>query len=251
MEVVKNLGPATAYGYAKEKGYQGTEEEFAELMASYASVAQQAEQSAEDAEAWAKGTRDGQAVPTTDPTYEKNSKHYAEQAEFWEINARQDMDTTEGYKIAANSAKIAAETAQGKAEAAQTVAENAQTASETAQGKAENAQTAAENARTAAETAQGKAETAQTAAETAQGKAEDAQTAAETAESNAEAWAVGQRSGADVPSTDPAYNNNAKYYAGVAQAGNLTMRDVTNSVTYILQLQLISGKPAIIYEEAT
>ena len=34
----------------------------------------------EDAEAWAKGTRDGQAVPSTDPTYENNSKFYAEQA---------------------------------------------------------------------------------------------------------------------------------------------------------------------------
>lgn len=30
---------------------------------------------------------------------------------------------------------------------------------------------------------------------------------------NAEAWAVGQRGGVDVPSTDPTYHNNAKYYA--------------------------------------
>ena len=39
-----------------------------------------------------------------------------------------------------------------------------------------------------------------------------AQAAAETAEGNAEAWAVGQRGGEDVESTDPAYQNNAKYY---------------------------------------
>lgn len=33
---------------------------------------------------------------------------------------------------------------------------------------------------------------------------------------DAEAWAVGQRAGEDVPSTDPTYENNAKYYAGQA-----------------------------------
>ena len=32
-------------------------------------------------------------------------------------------------------------------------------------------------------------------------------------ESNAEAWAVGRRGGVDVPSTDPTYHNNSKYYA--------------------------------------
>ena len=37
--------------------------------------------------------------------------------------------------------------------------------------------------------------------------------AAETNALDAEAWAVGQRDGEDVPSTDEAYHNNAKYYA--------------------------------------
>lgn len=50
--------------------------------------------------------------------------------------------------------------------------------------------------------------------------AQAAQTNAETAEDNAEAWAVGQIDGTDVPSTDPRYENNAKYYAlsSIAQA---------------------------------
>lgn len=39
---------------------------------------------------------------------------------------------------------------------------------------------------------------------------------AETASSNSEAWAVGQRGGSDVPSTDETYHNNSKYYAGLA-----------------------------------
>ena len=48
--ITKNLGHATAYGYAKSKGYTGTEEEFAELMASYAEVGQAAAASAQEAQ---------------------------------------------------------------------------------------------------------------------------------------------------------------------------------------------------------
>ena len=44
--ITKDLGIATAYGYAKSKGYTGTEEEFAQLMADYASVGQSAAASA-------------------------------------------------------------------------------------------------------------------------------------------------------------------------------------------------------------
>ena len=39
----KNLGPVTAYKYAVQQGYTGTEQEFAALMASYATVAEEAE----------------------------------------------------------------------------------------------------------------------------------------------------------------------------------------------------------------
>lgn len=46
--------------------------------------------------------------------------------------------------------------------------------------------------------------------------AETAQSAAETAEENAEAWAVGQRGGEDVDSSDPTYHHNAYYYANLA-----------------------------------
>lgn len=42
---------------------------------------------------------------------------------------------------------------------------------------------------------------------------EETQQAAE----DAEAWAIGQRGGQDVPSTDPTFENNSKYWAGVAQ----------------------------------
>lgn len=42
-------------------------------------------------------------------------------------------------------------------------------------------------------------------------------TSASGSAEDSEAWAVGKRSGQDVPSTDPTYNNNAKYWAGQAQ----------------------------------
>ena len=53
---------------------------------------------------------------------------------------------------------------------------------------------------------------------TARSGAELAEDGAEEYKLQAEAWAVGQRDGADVPSTNPTYHNNAKYYAGQADA---------------------------------
>ena len=47
---------------------------------------------------------------------------------------------------------------------------------------------------------------------------------------DAEAWAVGQRGGVDVPSTDPAYNNNAKYWAQNAETVSLSSSRVTGTL---------------------
>ena len=59
--------------------------------------------------------------------------------------------------------------------------------------------------------------------------AQDAEQAVEDAQDeveNAEAWAVGQRGGVDVPSTDPAYENNSKYWAGQAE----DIKDATQAI---------------------
>lgn len=61
-------------------------------------------------------------------------------------------------------------------------------------------------------------------------------TAAATVKGEAEAWAVGQRDGVDVPSTDPAYENNAKYYAEQA-------RDIADSIGIDATLS-VAGKAA-------
>lgn len=75
----KDLGIVTAYGYALSQGYTGTEEQFATLMADYATIGQQAVDAALAAEGYAVGTHDGEPVPSTDPAYHNNAKYYAEQ----------------------------------------------------------------------------------------------------------------------------------------------------------------------------
>lgn len=100
-----------------------------------------------------------------------------------------------------------------KAVSAAIKAEEAKTGAVAAKTAAEGYATEANEAKVAAENAKTDAQTAKTAAEAAKSAAED------SAE-DAEAWAVGQRNGVDVPSTDPAYHNNAKYYK--EQAKNIT-----------------------------
>ena len=84
--VVKDLGAVSAYAYAVEKGYTGTEAEFAELMADYAEVGQRAETAKTDAQ-----------------------------------TAKTQAETARDNAV---TAKKAAETAQGKAEDAQAAAES-------------------------------------------------------------------------------------------------------------------------------
>ena len=62
---------------------------------------------------------------------------------------------------------------------------------------------------------------------------DDAEQLVEDCEEHAEdseAWAVGQRNGQDVPSSDPTYQNNAKWYSEHLQTniGNLNDVDITN-----------------------
>lgn len=60
--------------------------------------------------------------------------------------------------------------------------------------------------------------TSATNAATSETNAGTSESNAATSASNAEAYAVGQRNGTDVPSSDPTYHNNSKFYA--QEAGN-------------------------------
>lgn len=92
-----------------------------------------------DAEAWAKGTKDGTPVESTDPQYHNNAKYFSDEA-------------ASSATAASNSASAAAGSA----------------------------------------------------------------TTADNKSKDSEAWAVGKRGGTDVPSTDPTYENNAKYWQAMA-----------------------------------
>ena len=170
--ITKDLGVATAYGYAKSKGYTGTEEEFAELMASYADVAQQAEAAAQDAE----DAKDAAVSAKNDAVTAKTAAESAQAA-------------------AAGSAQTASTKASEASNSAQTAAGSATSASDSAtvaSGSASTAQTAAQTATSKASEAASSASaasTAKTGAETARTGAQTAQTAAETAQENAEAAA--------------------------------------------------------------
>lgn len=163
-EVGKNLGHATAYGYAKSKGYTGTEEEFAELMADYAEVGERAEAAATAAAASATAASGSASDSAASATAAAGSSTAASTAAG---NASQAATT------ATTKASEAAQSATAAAGSATTASTKAGEAAQSATQAAASA-TAAESAKTAAQAAQTAAETAKTAAETAQGAAEDA-----------------------------------------------------------------------------
>lgn len=125
---------------------------------------------------------------------------------------------------AMQAAQQATEAASSASQSQTAAASSAQSASQSAQA-ASSAASSAASAKTAAESAQEASQAAkESAASSASAAAQDAQSATQAAAAamqdadDAEAWAVGKRNGADVPSTDPAYHNNAKYYRDQAQA---------------------------------
>ncbi len=161
----------------------------------------------------------------------------AETARDDAVNAKTDAESA---KTAAVAAQNKSETAQAKAEAAQAAAGQSAAAAQTAREGAETAQSGAQAAQAAAESAKAAAQTAQAGAESARAGAETANGAAEDSAEDAEAWAVGQRNGTDVPSTDPTYHNNAKYYKDQAQTiagGEFVSYGAPQSLTAAQQAQ--------------
>ena len=147
----KFIGLVSAYAYAKSKGYTGTEEEFAILMAEYASVTE----------------------------------------------------------TAVEAVRIATESAQSAAAASSDVNRAAATVTQQAAQVHDDAETSSESAATASE-----------AKETAADKALDS-----------EAYALGTRDGDDVGSSDPAYHNNAKWYAESVSASAQTASEAAQTAT--------------------
>lgn len=134
------------------------------------------------------------------------------------VKAGEKADAAIAAAETAQNAATAAVNAKKAAESAKAAAENAKTTAVNSANTANSAKTAAESAKADAVSAKNAAAGSATAAAGSASRAkEDAQNAAQDAD-DAEAWAVGKRNGDDVPSTDPAYHNNAKYYKDQAQA---------------------------------
>jgi len=91
-----------------------------------AQSATDAENSALDAEAWAVGQRNGQDVPSTDPTYHNNSKYHSQEAANHEQGAKNWDESAEQHAVDAYDAKVAAEQAKQGAENAKVGAEDAE-----------------------------------------------------------------------------------------------------------------------------
>lgn len=183
----KDLGPVTAYAAAVNRGYTGTREEFEELMASYATVAEQAAESAAEASAAAEA-------------------------------AQQAGTSAGGSATAAEAAQAAAQSAANLAtQSAASAQADASAASGSATAAAQSAASAAESQQTTQQTAQDFEETAQQAVSDVNAAGTNQKELARRQAQNSEAWAVGQRDGDDVGVSDPTYHNNSKWYA--QQAG--------------------------------
>lgn len=125
----KDLGPVDAYAFAVENGYfSGTREQW------YAMISE-ATQNASDAEAYAKGTRAGEAVASDDPAYHNNSSYWndqagdnAENAEAWANGTRDGVDVTSGDPAYEKNSKYWEGQAALQKAAAQAAAETASAA---------------------------------------------------------------------------------------------------------------------------
>ena len=190
-----------------------------------------------DSEAWAVGTRGGTPVESTDPTYHNNSKYYSEQAGTSATNAA----SSEAVAIqkatdASNSASAAATSATSAANSA-TQSVNSAYAAATSATDAANSATAAALSETNAATSATNAATSATNANNSASQAASSALDASNSALDSEAWAIGERNGALVPSSDVTYENNSKYYAGVSN---------TKYIECILALQEVQAIYAIV-----
>ena len=133
-----------------------------------------------------------------------------------DTRAGEDTDNAKWYSIqagtsATNAASSETNAASSEANAAASEL-NAATSETNASSSESNAATSATNA-ASSETNAGASATAAALSEAA---AALSRAAAATSSEDSEAWSVGTRNGVPVPSTDPAYNNNAKYWAEAA-----------------------------------
>ena len=168
----------TAYQSAVEGGYTGTEAEFEADLANFGQWKNDAETAAANA-----------------ATSEANAANSASAASTSASNAA--------------TSETNAATSETNAAASETAASGSATA-------AANSATAAAGSASAAASSETNAAASERAAASSETNAAASETAASESAEDAEAWAEGTRNGSPVPSTDPTYQHNAKYWADQA-----------------------------------
>lgn len=172
----QDLGMVTAYAYAVSQGYTGTEEEFAELMASYATVAEEAAASAAQAAASADASAGSAATAAQQATNAGNSASAA--AGSQSAAAGSASAAAGSQTAAAGSARAASDSATAAAQSAQ-AADGSKTA---AAGSASAAAGSASDAAQSATASAGSATQAATSATAAAGSATAADASADRAQ---------------------------------------------------------------------
>ena len=157
---------------------------------------EQAQEYTEESEAWALGTRSGTDVPSTDPAYHNNSKYYAGEAATSESNAAASESNASASEQAAAVSEEESEAWALGTRSGTDVPSTDPTYHNNSKYYAGEASASATNASAS-------------------------ESAAEDSAEDAEAWAVGTRGGTPVPSTDPAYHNNSKYWSDKSAAQTL------------------------------
>ena len=188
--------------------------------------AEQGESNKEQSEAWAKGTINGTPVTSDADQYQNNSKYYAEQAAEAAQNATYANEAQAWATGSVNGTPVSSDAPQHENNAEYYANQAAQAAHDaTYSDEAQAWATGSVNGTPVGSGAVQYHNNSKYYAEQAAQAAQDA-----TYANEAQAWATGEVNGTPVASTADQYENNAKYYA--EQAGQAAQAVVADAVKY-------------------
>lgn len=193
-----DMGGITAYAAAVNRGYTGTKEEFEQLMYSYTEVAERAEAAAGNAHESEEATIEAKDIAVSAKNEAVSARDAAVSARDSSISAKNDSESARDSAISAKNDTLAAKDAVMSAKS--DVDETSANFSEEVTAAISDVNAAGRNQKELAK----------------------------THAIDSEAWAVGQREGADVGVSDETYHNNSKYYAeqsALAKSETETARD--------------------------
>lgn len=193
-----DMGGITAYAAAVNRGYTGTKEEFEQLMYSYTEVAERAEAAAGNAHESEEASIEAKDIAVSAKNEAVSARDAAQSARDASISAKNDSQSARDAAISAKNDTLAAKDA--VMDAKSDVDETSANFSDAVTAAISDVNAAGRNQKELAK----------------------------THAIDSEAWAVGQREGADVGVSDETYHNNSKYYAeqsALAKSETETARD--------------------------